>query len=93
MNKAQNKHLNEAEISLALPDLSAIVSEKQDKSNGEQQVVADKVGKFFNDGGSEDEQNLADLNRKLMPNFIVQVGNKQIKMPRLDLQRVLIMYD
>ena len=32
---------------------------------------------------------MADLNRKLMPNFILCVGEKQIKMPRLDLDRVL----
>lgn len=59
------------------------MSEKQD--NGEPELVVDKVEKFFNDVGSEDDQNLADLNRKLMPSFIINVGNRQIKMPRLDL--------
>ena len=33
---------------------------------------------------------MADLNRKLMPSFIVHVGkNKMIRMPKLDLERVL----
>ena len=42
----------EGDLSLALPDLSAIGGET----------------------ASDDDNNLADLNRKLMPNFVVNVG-------------------
>ena len=39
---------------------------------------------------SEDDKNLADLNRKLMPNFVVSVaGGKKVKMPKLDIERVV----
>lgn len=59
---------------MALPDLSAIVSEKPDKSQGGQENLHDKVEDLFNDGRSDDDQNLAALNRNLMPSFIINVG-------------------
>ena len=36
-----------------------------------------------------EEKNLAALHRNLMPTFSVQVGEKQIKMPLLDIDRVV----
>lgn len=39
---------------------------------------------------SEDDNNLAGLNRQLMPHFVVNIGpDRWIKMPRLDIERVL----
>lgn len=72
---------------MVLPeDLSAII-DKQDKSNDTIEHPPS------DDNGSEDDKNLADLNRKLMPSFIVMVGNKAIKMPFLDFSRVLCPFD
>ena len=45
------------------------------------------------DTASEDERNLAGLNRQLMPNFVVNIGDRQIKMPRLDLERVAGLFE
>ena len=70
------------------------MSEKPDKSMEDNDLpVVQKVDNFFNDGASEGDQSMADLNRKLMPNFVVNVGGRAVKMPRLDLERVLCLYD
>ena len=66
------KHCNkqlDADLSLALDDLSAIVFENADKSQ-EIKPLKDELSE------DEDDMNLADLHRNLMPNFIVNIGEK-----------------
>lgn len=42
------------------------------------------------DTESDDDRNLAVLNRQLMPSFVVNIGpDRHIKMPLLDIERVL----
>lgn len=76
-------------MSLALPDLSAIVSEIPEKSLG----AIEAPNGHGHSTGSDDDQNLADLNRKLMPHFVVNAGGKQIKMPMLNMERVLGLFE
>ena len=90
-NKQPLPPQHEPNLSLALEDLSAIVSEAAEKTmQGAENINA---ALQVTDTASEDERNLAGLNRQLMPNFVVNIGDRQIKMPRLDLERVAGLFE
>lgn len=61
------------------PDISAIQSESDIS------LVADKRG--------SEEKKFESLHRNLMPVVVVHVGDKQVRMPRLDIQRAIALED
>ena len=81
-------------LGLNLPDLSAIEAETsltqhQNAAFEVLNVIEQHCSDNLQNYSRSEEKNLAALHRNLMPTFTVQVGEKQIKMPLLDIERVV----
>ena len=83
-------------LGMGLPDLSAIEAEnsidlKQNAAFEVLNVIEQHCSQdqSLNNFSRSEEKNLASLHRNLMPSHLVQIGNKSIKMPLLDIDRVV----
>jgi len=83
---SQLLHPAQVKQDLKFPDISAI------QSNSDGSFLAEHAALKSSKEISE-EKGLQSLHRNLMPAIIVQVGSKQVRMPRLDIERVIALED